>query len=277
MNDKRKHGIQEMKRHRLAGAVVLVVWLLIGGLPAETVAQQQQVQAVRTLVIKNNRVFIDGREIDKQALPDDLRIDSVSVSYSFIGIDEPVVNLRNQFFAVRPDKLELIPGQYEVDKKGSREDRNYTQGLTDARGWIVDAETGQYYSFQGERLEAREAVPKLLNEANNLYLSGLQARNQSLFSRLSREQVLEAEASRLAALVKSPQHEAERDANKERLVAKLNEIFEFKQANRRAEIAQFERELARLRERLERREAQKERLISRRLELLTKEPRENQP
>ena len=277
MMDNWKHRMIDMNRLGLALAVVLVTCSMMGGLPLSASAQNQPNQAVRTLVIKDNRVLIDGRAIDRQELPETLRLDSLSVSYSFIGIDQPVVNLKNHFFAVRPDRLELIPGQYDFHKIRMTGKDLLQQKLDDPQGWIVDSDRGEYYSFQGERLEANEAVPKLLNEANNLYLSGLQDRNQSLYSRLSKEGMLESEAAQLAIRVRAAQSEAERSANVEQLTAKLNEIFEFKQANRRAEIAQFERELARLRDRLERREAQKQRLINRRLELLLKGTPEDQP
>jgi len=268
-----------MNRMRFVGPAIVAACLSFGGLPVTLIAQNEPAQAVRTLVIKNNQVFIDGQEVDASELPKSLRLDSISVSYSFIGVDDPVVNLENHFFAVRPNRLEMIPGSYGVDARGlmSKKAKSPVQDLSDAQGWIVDADNGEYYSFQGERLEANEAVPKLLNEANNLYLSGLQYRNQSLFSRLSKESALEDEATQLANKARSAKNETEREIQKKLLAEKLSEIFEFKQENRRAEIAQFERELAQLRERLERREVLKERLINHRLQLLLQNKEHNRP
>ncbi|HEY5564829.1 MAG TPA: hypothetical protein VIL33_04515 [Rhodothermia bacterium] len=273
----RKFGVATMNLQRLFGPALLAAWLVIGGLPESSSAQNQPAQAVRTLVIKDNQILIDGRQIDTSDLPKSLQLDSMSVSYSFIGIDEPVVHLRNHFFAVRPNRLELIPGEYEISGRRLKDGKMDHRDMNAAQGWIVDADKGQYYSFQGERLEVNEAVPKLLNEANTLYLDGLQYHNQPLFSRLSRETELESEAARLAGQVRAAKTETDRKAKTGLLVAKLNEIFEFKQDNRRAEIAQFERELERLRERVERREAQKQLLINRRLELLTEGEHRNQP
>lgn len=266
-----------MNLHRLFGPALLVAWLVVGGLPEIYTAQNEPAQTVRTLVIKDNQVLIDGRKIDSGDLPTSLRLDSVTVTYSFVGIDEPVVHLRNHFFVVKPNRLELIPGDFDVADRRLRGKATTTGELRGAQGWIVDADKGEYYSFQGERLEAKEAVPKLLNEANTLYLDGLQYRNQSLFSRLSREMELENEASRLAAAVRAANDATERKAQTELLRAKLDEIFEFKQENRRAEILQFERELDKLRERLEKREMQKQRLINRRVEILTGEATLEQP
>lgn len=260
-----------MRRYQQVIPILLAAWMLPGGFVSTAIAQDDPVQAVRTLVIKNNQVLIDGRQVDASELTNSIRLDSVSVSYSFIGIDEPVVNLQNQFFAVRPNRLELIPSEYMAAGKRKMSARVQSPDLRDAKGWIVDADKGEYYSFQGERLEANEAVTKLLNEANNLYLDGLQRRNQSLFSRLSRERLLEHEAARLVEQVKTSSEAADRTAKRAQLVAKLDEIFELKQENRRAEIAQFEKELARLRKRLERRQEQKDRLIDRRVQLLTQE------
>lgn len=270
-----------MRNYQRVGPALLAALLLVGSLPLTASAQDEPMQAVRTLVIKNSQVLIDGKEVDASEIPKSLRLDSMSVSYSFIGIDEPVVNLKNHFFAVRANRLELIPAEFEfpaefrVSGKRAKTGRVQTQELGDAKGWIVDADKGEYYSFQGERLEANEAVTKLLNEANNLYLDGLQQRNQSLFSRLSRERVLEHEAARLVEQVRASSVESERETLRNHLAAKLGEIFEFKQQNRRAEIAQFEKELARLRDRLERREAQKDRLIHHRIQILTQEEKNN--
>ena len=274
-----KKRISKMNRMRFVGPTLVAACLSFGGSPATLIAQNEPTQAVRTLVIKNNQVLIDGREVDASELPKSLRLDSISVSYSFIGVDDPVVNLENQFFAVRPNRLEMIPGSFGVDAVGmmDKKPKSSLQDLSGAQGWIVDADNGEYYSFQGERLEANEAVPKLLNEANNLYLSGLQYRNQSLFSRLSKESTLEDEAAQLANKVRSAKSKTERDTQKKLLAEKLSEIFEFKQENRRAEIAQFERELAQLRERLERREVQKQRLIDHRLRLLLQNDENNGP
>lgn len=266
-----KKRISTMNRLRFVRPALVAACLFLAGLPAALIAQKEPAQAVRTLVIKNNQVFIDGRKVDETELPKSLRLDSVSLSYSFIGVDDPVVNLRNHFFVVLPNRLEMIPGNFRADRTSPLEKKAPVQDLSDAQGWIVDADNGEYYTFQGERLEANEAVPKLLNEANNLYLSGLQYRNQSLFSRLSKESELEDEAAQLANKVRSAKNDMERETQKRLLAEKLGEIFEFKQENRRAEIAQFERELAHLRERLERREVQKDRLINHRLQLLLRE------
>lgn len=266
-----------MNRHKAVGLALAVSVAMLGGLPVVLQAQDGPVQAVRTLVIKDNQVLIDGRQVDSSELPKGLRLDSISVSYSFVGIDEPVVNLSNYFFAVRPNRLELIPVDHQFGNRRSAQKKSDYYDFSDAKGWIVDQQKGEYYSFQGERLEANEAVPKLLGEANNLYLHGLQYRNQALFSRLSREQELENEAARLANQVRFAKNESERLSRTSQLTAKLTEIFEFKQQNRRAEIAQFERELDTLRERLERREAQKDRLIKHRVDLLTKQKEQDQP
>lgn len=272
-----KYRINKMRHLRFVGPAIVAGSLAFGILPARLIAQDEPGQAVRTLVIKNDQVLIDGKQVDASELPKSLRLDSMSVSYSFIGIDDPVVNLENHFFAVRPNRLELIPGNYATSKTWIANKKSPVQDLSDAQGWIVDADNGEYYSFQGERLEANEAVPKLLTEANNLYLSGLQYRNQSLFSRLSKESVLENEAAHLANLVRAAKSDAERETQKQLLAQKLSEIFEFKQENRRAEIAQFERELARLRERLERRDVQKEALINHRLQLLIQDKQHEKP
>ena len=257
-----------MRRYHLFGLMTLLAALAVLPGPTISYAQEEKAQTVRSLVIKDNQVMIDGNVVDRGDIPGAIELDSVSVSYSFIGIDDPVVNLNNHFFAVRSNRLELIPAEFRTGEYGQAD--NYPKGdrTTTAEGFIVDSKNNEYYSFQGERLKVKDAVPRLLNEANNLYLDGLQQMNQSLFSRLAKERVLELEAARLAERARHAADKNQQALDAEALRAKLAEIFELKQSNRRAEIAQFERQLDALRDRVERREALKAQLIKQRLDLL---------
>ena len=144
-------------------------------------------------------------------------------------------------------------------------ERNARQG----RGWIVDSDRGEYYTFQGERLETKEAVPRLLSEANALYLENLQKQNHLLFSKLSSERELEIEAEHLAVAARRAQSKEDWEKHRQDLTEKLTVIFELKQQNRRDEIAQFEAELQQLRRRVEKRDELKQQIIEERVARLT--------
>ena len=254
----------------------LPVWLLtllipfsVATTPSHLGAQDEaSTQMVRTLVIKNNEVVIDGRKVDASNLAGLVDLTNLSVSYSFVGVDIPVVTIGDQLFAVRENKLEPIESRTQ-NEDAFVERKRVERPQRDSKGWIVDFDRGEYYTFQGERLEIDEAVPRLLHDANNLYLEDLQKENQRLFSRLARERELENQAEYLARAARRAQTEEERTGHIEALTEKLNEIFELKQQNRLAEIEQFEAELEALKQRVEKREQLKEKIIESRVARLT--------
>ena len=94
---------------------------------------------------------------------------------------------------------------------------------------------------------------------------------QPLRRHLLREQELDAESHRIARELRnatSDQLRAELEAD---LRSHLEEVFELRQENRRAEIKELEGRLEELRDRLERREELRERIIEERLEFLKRE------
>jgi hypothetical protein len=229
---------------------------------------EAQTQMVRTLVIKNNEVLIDGQPVATDQLADKVDLSGLTVSYSFVGVDIPVVTIGDQLFAVSANRLEPIESREQYDEVLAQP-RQFQQNQKDSKGWIVDFDRGEYYTFQGERLEVEEAVPRLLHDANTLYLEDLQKENQRLFSRLEHERDLENQAEYLALAARRAQTEAERSEHVEALTRKLEEIFELKQQNRLAEIEQFEAELNNLKKRVEKREKLKEQIIQSRITRLT--------
>lgn len=247
--------------------LALIAAMSIAATPWDLKAQEDAVPMVRTLVIKDNQVLIDGQPVSGDVLPLNIDLDGLSVSYSFIGVQSPVVTLGDQLFAVEKDRLQPIESRAEYQSFVSQQQRE-APDAKDARGWIVDSNRGEYYTFQGERLEADEAVPRILNEANTLYLEDLQRQNQVLFSRLSHEQELERQAEYLARAARLAQTAEERQKHREALTSKLDEIFELKQQNRRDEIAQFEAELEQLKQRVEKRAQLKDQIIERRVQRL---------
>jgi hypothetical protein len=253
--------------------LALVAAILIAGSPPALEAQND-VQMVRTLVIKDNQVLIDGQPVSSDQLPLNVDLDGLSVTYSFIGVQSPVVTIGDQLYAVEKDHLQPIESRAEYQSfvtQQQRQTQNENNEAQDARGWIVDSKRGEYYNFQGERLEADEAVPRILSEANTLYLEDLQKQNQVLYSRLSHEQELERQAEYLARAARLADSSDEQQKHREALRQKLDEIFELKQQNRRDEIAQFEQELEQLKQRVERRAQLKDEIIERRVQRLVGE------
>lgn len=257
------------KHRRFRWMASLLAPVLIAVAPFD-LAAQEHIQMVRTLVIKDNQVLIDGREVAQNHMPATMTFDGISVSYSFIGIEMPVVTIGDQLFAIQKDRLQSIESrdQYRAVFAFPNQ-RGLEWAAHKSKGWIVDSDRGEYYTFQGERLETKEAVPRLLSEANALYLEDLQKHNNLLFTKLSSERGLEVEAEYLAIAARGAQSEEDRKKHVLDLTEKLQAIFELKQQNRRDEIAQFEAELQKLRRRVEKRDELKQRIIEERVARLT--------
>ena len=262
-----RQTMNRMTNRPRRGVFLLVLPVLIATAPLSMEAQDD-VKMVRTLVIKDSQVLIDGRRVDPGELPSAVQLDGISVSYSFIGVDMPVVTIGERLYAVQESRLALIDSSDQYRSiQAQHKRRDYD--ARNAKGWIVDSNRGEYYTFQGERLETYEAVPRLLNEANALYLEELQKQNQVLYARLTHERELEHQAEFLVIAVRRASTAEERAQHSQALTKKLEDIFELKQQNRRDEIAQFEAELNRLKARVEKREELKDQIIEKRAATLT--------
>lgn len=112
---------------------------------------------------------------------------------------------------------------------------------------------------------AAEALPQI--EVRH-YLEGIQRKDRELYERLVDEREMESESIRLSREIRATENEQERAERTTELRAKLDEIFELKQANRRREIEQFENRLNDLQKKLQERERLREQIIDGRLRQL---------
>lgn len=112
---------------------------------------------------------------------------------------------------------------------------------------------------------AAEALPHI--EVQH-YLEGIQREDRELYDRLVDEREMESESIRLSREIRAVENEQERVERIGELRAKLDEIFELKQANRRREIEQFENRLEDLQRKLEERERLRDQIIDGRLRQL---------
>lgn len=97
------------------------------------------------------------------------------------------------------------------------------------------------------------------------YLGSLQSQNRQLYEELQRERAMETRTHELARAARMADTAQERDKHMKELRGVLTEIFELKQANRRKEIEQLERQLQDLQGRLAERESLKKDIIDSRL------------
>ncbi len=282
-----------MKRFTRTAIVSLCLALLLcAGIPAGA-------QTVQTLTIDDGKVIINGQEVSVKDLPDTVDLRDYDATYSFSGDVRPLIKLGDAFYLydgqfLRPfTNLQNEEGGLFVfldasgeaitllGRYGNAADRSftsvayqqaqalqqYTQELQQLSSQEVDQrQANQALVTARERMaqaaQVMQALPKLQVQS---YLNETQQYDQNLYSLLVREWRMEREAEALAIEIRRLPDGESRTLRIDQLRRKLDEIFELKQQNRRREIGQLEQELEALRERLQKREAWRDRLIQQRL------------
>ncbi|MEM1272004.1 MAG: hypothetical protein AAGI08_18300 [Bacteroidota bacterium] len=171
---------------------------------------------VRTIVVSDDSIFVDGRHVPQ---PAGLQLNGIRQEFRFEGVDRPSIFL-----------------------------------------------SGQPFTLEGATLR-----PLRFPSASDAYLNVLRRQDTGLVSRLQRERRMENQARMLARRVRTTRDAARRARLNEDLRAKLAEIFELKQQNRRDEIARLEARLAEIKETLQIRERMKTIMIETRAEELVAE------
>lgn len=259
-------------------------------------ARPGSAQDMRTLEMRDGIVRVDGKEVQRDQLPESLRDSDLNLVFSWTGTDAPVVEIGERFYAVDTDGIrEVDASQYPSARQryfealGSiGEGTWYSTGADDAATRKqVEAlyEQAQEMTELSEQLSRRrvEDSEKLADEIRKqaemaermaveiprmnvtTYWDAVRESDESLYQQLVQEWKLESTIQALAARVRA----ANESSQREKLVAELRDLlgsaFELKQENRRREIDQLEAELNTLQERLKERESLRARIIERRL------------
>lgn len=225
----------------------LTVWtllLLVLGAASTVSAQEAEGVQLRTLLIQDGKIFIDGRPIPASQAPG-VSISAIQDGYlqvSWMGEEAPLLPLNGHWFRIEKDRL--VP-QAEVEAPMRREFAPQPE--------IV-----------GEPL--RSALGR--ESAAGLYLRQMREENRALFGQLSSEGRMEWEARQLAFRIRASRSANERETLKGDLKTKLEEILELKHENRLAEIRELEERLSALKQALKEREKRRGELVDVRLQEL---------
>lgn len=229
-------------------ATGLLLGLLLWGLSLPPASAQQ----TRTLNIRNGTVYVDGRPLSEDQLPDSLNLQGIQANYRFVGVQRPVVELRGRLFVVE-DGLEPITEEEVREQRAS-------VVLGDARRQAQAAVTSRRGGL--EAAAGRRAGPQ------RQYLDAVQRSSRELYERLLRERRMEENAQSLARTIRLLPEGGERRAQIDTLRAMLEDIFAVKQENRRREIERLQRQIREIQENLRRREQMRDRMIDRHLRQL---------
>ncbi len=241
------------------------------------------------LVIRNNAVFINGKEVPEENLSGRLDLTGLDVKYSGITSspdERPVVRINGVLFVIEPDRLALAsrpisivtpePGggaliSFERAVELGHDLQRTTKGLRLSLREVPTiqkevVETLQQAQTQME--EAAAALQSLPKMEIMRYFNGVLREDFDLYERLVEEVEMERQAAHLADEVRRMSRGKERNQKLEALRERLSAIFERKQHNRRREIQQLEDKLQSLQERLKEREDVRRAIIERRLQEL---------
>lgn len=201
-------------------------------------------QETHTLQIEDGTVYVDGRPLSDDQLPDTLDLEGITASYRFLGVQRPVIELNGRLFAVE-------------------------DGLTPVTEEEIQEERASVVLQSGPiRSASRRADGEEQEAAQRQYLDDVQRSSRDLYERLVRERQMEREARDLARVIRLLPDGDERRTKIDTLRAMLSEIFELKQENRRREIERLERQIQELQESIQKRAQMRDRMIDRRLRQL---------
>ncbi|ARA92705.1 hypothetical protein AWN76_005695 [Rhodothermaceae bacterium RA] len=299
-------------------ATILALWLaVVLALPAAA-------QPTQTLLIRDGDVYINGRLVPPDELPEGLDTWGVEARFSVTGDATPVFSIGQGLYKLVDGRL--LPADdpaagddpaadasgvsvFFRDPAGAPAARR--DPLADRAGTRAAVTPDDVYAVrlqqrlvelqqQAQALQRQSAHapdPLLVQEFDRLirqfeqvvesspgapelqqrrYLDEVQQHDQELYGRLVQEWQMERETHRLADSIGRLPAGPQREAQIGQLRDLLDQIFELKQENRRAEIAALKARLAEAQERLEQREALRSTIIDHRLRQLIGVPEQKE-
>lgn len=227
-----------MTRFALLTGLGLLAGLAQAQVPADAAAARGAEMQVHRLEIRDGTVYHDGTALPEGALPDELDVEGMSMTFEYSGPVAPAIGLNGRIYTLEGDRLVELD-EAEMDR--------------------------QAFAFARPQPLGRSAA----EQAEQAYMQGLSERDRALYERLIREREMETEAYRLAQRLRQNPSDAAYPTLRNQLREKLDAMFELKQENRREEIQQVEEVLQALRQRLQEREAMRDEIIQHRMRELT--------
>lgn len=236
--------------------------LLLGAFLWSVLVPIVSAQQTRTLTIRDGSVYVDGRELPPDQIPEDVNLEDVTAQYQFVGIQRPVLELNGRLYAVEEG---LTPvSEEEVNAKES----SVILQEVDTRPAASRSQVSGDPASQTSR-SSPSPSRELERGAQKQYLSDVQKANRELYRRLVRERTMEEQAQGLARVIRMlPEETEERRAKEDTLRTLLNDIFDLKQENRRREIERLQRKIQELQRSLQKRKKMRDAMIDHRVNQL---------
>lgn len=239
-----------------------------------------------SLKIEGGIVTINGQVLPMEEWPDGLDVKGSEASFRSEGIARPIVGLNGVNYVLDGNRLLALEDIEVVVHPMARFGKGVEPGTHVDVHFVEMAATLQQQAAELERIRlqafpqaldvllrmAEESVTEAARAVKHMpvlqlqsYYNDIQAQDGDLYKRLVEESRMEIQAAQLAQAIRALSEGPERELRTEALRETLGEIFALKQHNRKREIKQLEKEVEALSERLQMREAARERLVRQRL------------
>ncbi|MEM1125521.1 MAG: hypothetical protein AAGI71_02635 [Bacteroidota bacterium] len=256
---------------RLATCVFVLAGCL--GWPTDGHAQD-----VRTLVIRQGVVEIDGQKVPASRWPTTLRVDSLSLHFVFSGDREPLVDIGPYIYRVEANQLVVVDEVSAWDRRAahrvpSAPDSSLGRLLELLRLEAQEAvETAKTVSERPRTAHfyaiSTRAAPEETTAPVQAYVEKLRTKEAALYERLTLEWRLEEQARREAHRVAALAAGAERQAAEQALRVLLEELFVLKQQNLQDELTEMQARLDSMQANLDARSAARNAIVQQRLDEL---------
>ena len=258
---------------------------------------------LRSFRIADGAVFIDGREILPEKLPEGFPPEGVSVDYMFSpGPDKDLIVAvqggadyileGDSLWATAPRAFSCTMQDYgckdmESDayvfiipttpletilERKAKDLREQARRIQDLQGRMAESQTNELQQMLEEMTMHAAEAARTASEFPHIqmqhYLSDIQNKNKGLFDRLMSERRMERETVSMARKVAAMEEGKARRDSIAVLRERLTEIFELKQENRRREVEQLEEKLQELQKAVSERERLSSEIVDRRLQEL---------
>jgi len=301
-------------------------------------ATPTQGQDSHSIRIADGAVYIDGRQVPDDELPEGLDAEGIELQYVFSGDVAPVIRIGRDYFVLDGGELREATPQERSDVAVIFRNRPEVARLRDAQAMermtaamaaenaalahaleeasaavaansnhVMSVSPAPHIAIMQMKAEELQERAKKLQELQNLgasldperidleravreltlqaeetaraarampqmqvqgYLSTIREHNEALFDKLIDERSMEHETYKLASEIRQERNEDLRAQMTDRLRARLHEIFDLKQDNRRREINELEQRLDEPQDNLAERERRRDDIVERRLRQL---------
>jgi hypothetical protein len=221
--------------------------------------------SAHTLEIREGGLWLDGRALPPEAVPDELDLTGLAMAVQFSGPVTPVVEVDGVAYVLEGERLVRF------------EESSRAGGQIYFLGAPVSVPAAEEETAMEGFAPARAEGPtpdddaRLRRAGEAAYLAELSASDRALYDKIRREAELEEASLRLAAQIRATTDPAERARLTAQLRASLEGAFDLKQEIRAAEIERAEAQVAELRRMLRVRADRKGQIIERRLRELVAE------